>query len=92
MGLTIHYKLKFQSEHADVEDLQARWLVEEARKLAFSFKRKGRVDGVSPLGSDYAAKKLAEQYVKYQHPEYGEQWAEVFPMQAWMFVVDVGVD
>ena len=32
MGLSIHYQLKFQSEHADIEDLQARWLVEEARK------------------------------------------------------------
>lgn len=92
MGLTIHFKLKFQSEHADIEDLQARWLVEEARKLAFSFKRKGRVDGVGPLGQDWAARKLGEYFLKYRHPEYGEQWAEVYPVRAWMFVVDVGAD
>jgi hypothetical protein len=92
MGLTIHFKLKFQSEHAAIEDLQARWLVEEARKLAFSFKRKGRVDGVGPLGQDRPARKLGEHFLKYCHPEYGEQWAAVLPVRAWMFVVDVGAD
>ena len=92
MGLTIHYKLKFHSEHAYIEDLQARWLVEEARKLAFSFKRKGRVDGVGPLVEGWAARKLGEDYIEYRHPEYGKQWTEVLPVRAWMFVVEVGRD
>lgn len=92
MGLTIHYQLKFRSADADMEDTQARWLVEEARSLAKKFKRQGRVETVGPLLHDYTACKLAEHYLHYRHPEYGEQWTEVLPREAWMFVVDPGED
>lgn len=90
MGLTVHYRLKLQSADVDMEDTQARRLVEAARNLAKKFKRQGRVNAVGPLLHDLAARNLAEDYFRYQHPNYGEQSAEVRPREAWMFVVDVG--
>lgn len=92
MGITIHYKLRFQPPHADLAELEARRLVEEARKVALSFRRRGRVDAVGRIGDDFEARKLAEANAKYRHPEYGKQWAEVLPERAWMFVVEVGRD
>ena len=53
-------------------------------------KRKGLVDAVGPMRENREAWKLAEWYVKHRHPEHGEQWVDVWPKEARMFVVAVG--
>ena len=93
MGLTIHYKLKLRPDSHGIDDLRARWAVEEAREIAKKFKRRGRFDAVSKM-SDDRRMLLSEAmaFVKYRHPKHGEQWSDVPPLRGWVFVADVGAD
>jgi len=59
MGLTIHYKLRLTQADEGMDDFQARWAVEDARKAAFKFKRQGRVDAVGAIRFDAEARRIA---------------------------------
>ena len=89
MGLTVHFKL---AAPADCSEEQAKKIVAAMRRVALRSKRKGLVDSVSGIGHDHAARKLAVEFTKYRHPDYGEQWTDVWPRQAEMFEVEVGED
>ena len=62
MGLTIHYQLKLARADKGMDDLQARWAVEEARKLALRLKRQGRVDAVGTPTFEPAVRRLAVEW------------------------------
>lgn len=94
MGLTIHYKLALRPQSHGLDDLRARWAVEEARRIAMKMKRRGLFHAVSRMTDEARVlRREAEQYIHYLHSDQaGEQWCDVHPLRGWMFCVDVGAD
>ena len=57
MGITIHYRLALRPEAPDLDDLRARWAVEDARRLAMKMKRRKVFAAVGPMCWDYETRK-----------------------------------
>lgn len=62
MGITIHYRLSLRPEAPDLDDLRARWAVEDARRLAIKMKRQKAFDFVGPMRWDYEARKWNREF------------------------------
>jgi hypothetical protein len=94
MGLTIHYRLKLTRADAGMDDFQARWAVEEARKLALKFKRQRRVEDVGALGFEPALRRLASEWRTRRVPGQPNTFTgdEVVPVAGHLFRVRVGRD
>jgi hypothetical protein len=90
MGLTIHYRIALKPEDTADGVVEARKLTARARQFAQQLRRQGRVDGVGPLRADPALRQHAPFFLKYLHPEHGWSWRPVFPLEGWLFLVEVG--
>ena len=93
MGLTIHFHLSLRPQAPDLDDLRARWAVEDARRLAMKMKRRGAFVAVTRIAHEpHVLRRQAGQFVRYDHPRHGEQCCEAVPLRGWVFVADVGAD
>jgi hypothetical protein len=92
MGLTIHYKLGLIGAVEGVDHLQARDVVDVARKLALKFKRKGRVDAVGAIGFEPALRRFAREWRFHRVPGAPKSFTEeeIWPVAGWLFFVEVG--
>jgi len=92
MGLTIHYQLRLAGTCEGIDDLQARWTVEELRKLALQFKRKGRLDTVGKLGFAPAERRYAVEWRTRPVPGQPGTFTgeEIRPQAGHLFQVGVG--
>ena len=94
MGLTIHFQLALRREASDLDDLRARWAVEEARKLAVKMKRRGAFEEVGPLRWDALARAQATDWLIRPMPgePRREIVAEIHSIEGHMFCIGVGRD
>ncbi len=94
MGLTIHYHLKLAGADEHADDRQAWRAAEELRRLAFKFKRRGRIDAVSALGFEPSVRRKASEWrtraVRGQPNAFTE--VEIRPVAGHLFQVDVGLE
>ncbi len=94
MGLTIHFHLSLHPQAPDMDDLRARWAVEEARRLAVRMKRRGAFEEVGPLRWDALARSRSLEWIIFPVP--GERntskGAEVPAERGHVFRVGVGRD
>ena len=94
MGLTIHYELALRPETPDLDDLRARWAVEEARRLALKMKRRGAFDEVGPLRWDELARARTLEWITRPVPgrPNASTGAEVPAERGQIFRIGVGRD
>ncbi|MCU0772381.1 MAG: hypothetical protein MUE94_11535 [Verrucomicrobia bacterium] len=92
MGLTIHYQLRPADSDEGVEDLQARWAVEELRKLALKFKRQGRVTAVGGMDFTPDLRRFAIEWRTRPVPGRPHAFTseEIRPLTGHLFHVGVG--
>jgi len=91
MGLTIHFKL---IPPPDTDAARALAIVRQMRRRAQSFKHRGRVKAVLPIGSDRASLRWAREYKPVPHPWKAgcESWIEIPAEEGFLFEVEVGRD
>ena len=97
MGVSIHYRLSLRPKAPDLDDLYARWAVEEARKLALKMKRRKVFDAVGPMRWDYESRKWNREYYDFPQPPVPERprssyVIEPLPAEGHLFEIDPGRD
>jgi hypothetical protein len=92
MGLTIHYQLRPAGTHEGIDDLQARWVAQELRKLALKFKRAGRLQAVGQMGFTPDLRRLASEWRTRPVPGQPHTFTgdEIRPLAGHLFRVSVG--
>src|SRR5438132_1416945 len=94
MGLTIHFDLSLRAEPHGLDDMRARWAVEEARRLAMKMKRRGAFEEVGPLRWDAFARSMVLDWLTIPVPgqPHTSTGVEISPVEGHVFCIGVGRD